>query len=79
MVAADCGWPADTSLAFAAYVDEPEQAGLPDGYGPVSGQRAFVLVTLCKVRQQPMVGQAIDARGGCVRLPDGAAAAGARW
>ena len=50
---ADCGWPADTDLAFAAWVDEPEQAGLPAGYGLVSGQRAFVLVTLRRIRQQP--------------------------
>ena len=34
---ADCGWPADTALAFAAWVDEPEQAGLPGGLRP--GQR----------------------------------------
>jgi len=68
---ADCGWPAGTELAYAAYVDEPGQAGLPDGYGLVTGQRVFVLVTLHKVSQQPTAGQAIDARGGCVRFPNG--------
>ena len=36
---ADCGWPADTDLAFAAWVNEPEQAGLPAVYALASGQR----------------------------------------
>ena len=36
---ADCGWPADTDLAFAAWVDEPEQAGLPAVYALASVQR----------------------------------------
>ncbi len=37
--AADCNWPADTDLAFAAWVDEPEQAGLPAVYALASVQR----------------------------------------
>ena len=74
---ADCGWPNGTPLAFAEWVDEPGQAGLPDTFRLVSGERAFVIVTLGKISQQPMVGSAIVARGACVRFPDGHTTVGA--
>ena len=74
---ADCGWPAGTELAFAHWVDDPGQLGLPATCNLVSGERVIVLVSLRKISLQPMVGPAVQARGGCVRFPDGRLGVGA--
>ncbi len=68
---AECGWPADVTLAFARSA-ELGQLALPDTFGPAnSTERVFAIVTMGRIEQHPMVGPSIVGRAGCVRGADG--------
>ena len=67
---ADCGWPATTPLAFAAFATVANLDAEQIIHGD-PGQHVFALVTRDQLELHPMIGSPTEARGFCALSADG--------
>lgn len=67
----ECGWPADTLLAFAGWA-ELHQLGLADSSGHMnSTEGVFAIVSSERTEQHTMQGDPVIGRGICARHANG--------